>query len=143
MMGAMLTGGLEAIDVQTCVDILGQHYLGRISVVVDGQPLIFPVNYAMDGPRVVFRSDAGTKLFGAKGKRVAFEIDNADAFSHEGWSVLVVGTAHEETDPQRRRLLEQLPLRPWATGPKSHWMYVAPGAITGRRLVHRHGASRS
>ena len=141
MMGVMVTDRLEAIDAEACVEILRQHYIGRISVVVDGQPLIFPVNYAMDGQRVVFRSDACTKLFGANGKRVAFEIDSADAVSHEGWSILVVGIAREETDRQRRRLLEQLPLRPWASGPKTHWMYIAPGAITGRRLVHLSDAS--
>ena len=81
-------------------------------------------------------TDAGTKLFGADGKRVAFEIDHADPLYHEGWSVLVVGIAREELDSQRKRRLERLRLEPWSSGPKSHWMYIAPGAITGRRLVH-------
>jgi hypothetical protein len=75
-------------------------------------------------------------LYAAKDRRVAFEIDGADAVYHEGWSVIVVGIAHEELDPARQRELARLRLSPWVSGPKVHWMYISGGAITGRRIVH-------
>ena len=118
---------------------LASHGVGRLAVVVDGQPLIFPVNYAFTGTLVVFRSDPGTKLHAAVGQRVAFEIDSADTLTHDGWSVLVTGIAVEETEPSHVRTLEQLKLRPWGPGPKSHWVCIRGGAITGRRLVHEQG----
>jgi nitroimidazol reductase NimA-like FMN-containing flavoprotein (pyridoxamine 5'-phosphate oxidase superfamily) len=127
---------LEAIPADECLQLLADHHFGRLAVVVDGQPLVFPVNYALSGTQVVFRTDPGTKLHAADGARVAFEIDSADALYHEGWSVLVVGTAYEEHDPMRLRALDGLPLAPWGPGPKSHWMCIRRGAITGRRIRH-------
>ncbi len=127
---------LDPIELDECLTLLSDHHLGRLAVAVDGQPLIFPVNYALCGRQIVFRSDPGTKLHAADGRRVAFEIDGADALYHDGWSVLVVGRAHEERDPVRLREFAQLPLSPWVSGPKVHWMCIAGGAITGRRITH-------
>ncbi len=122
-----------------CLKLLEAHYVGRIAVVVDGQPLIFPVNYAMSGTHVVFRSDPGTKLSGAVEHPVAFEIDGVDGMYHSGWSVLVVGTAHEEHNEANLRELARLPFSTWVSGPKSHWMRITGGAITGRRITRNGG----
>jgi nitroimidazol reductase NimA-like FMN-containing flavoprotein (pyridoxamine 5'-phosphate oxidase superfamily) len=135
-MESVMTHRLEILDIDECLRLLGASFLGRLAVVVGEQPLVFPVNYAMYGPQVVFRTDPGTKLHAATNRRVAFEIDGTDTRYHDGWSVLVVGTAHEELDPARLLDLEQLPLKPWLSGPKSHWMCIRGGAITGRRITH-------
>lgn len=122
---------------EECIRRLGLQAIGRLAIVVQEQPLVFPVNYALDGDTVVFRTDSGTKLHGAsRGRRVAFEIDGIDPLYHEGWSVLVVGAAEEVTDPQELSRLARLPLAPWGTGPKVHWVRIRADAITGRRLVH-------
>jgi nitroimidazol reductase NimA-like FMN-containing flavoprotein (pyridoxamine 5'-phosphate oxidase superfamily) len=127
---------LDPMREDECLQLLHHHKLGRLAVVVEGQPLVFPVNYALAGRTIVFRTDPGTKLHAAEGQRVAFEIDGADALYHDGWSVLVVGVAREEHDPIRKRELAKLPLTPWIAGPKAHWMTIAGGAISGRRLIH-------
>jgi len=133
----MATGTrLEPIELDECLRLLAGHHIGRLAVVVDGQPLVFPVNYALVGRRIVFRTDPGTKLHAAAGHRVAFEIDGANSIYHDGWSVLVVGTAREEHDEARRQEFERLPLRPWVSGPKAHWISIAGDAITGRRIVY-------
>ncbi|HEX5614521.1 MAG TPA: pyridoxamine 5'-phosphate oxidase family protein [Acidimicrobiia bacterium] len=129
---------LVEIDRSECLRRLGAHAVGRLGIVVHEQPLVFPVNYALDDETVVFRTDPGTKLHGAtRGRRVAFEIDGIDPLYHEGWSVLVVGTAEEVSDPHERHQLAHLPLALWGAGPKAHWVRIRPDAITGRRLVHR------
>jgi nitroimidazol reductase NimA-like FMN-containing flavoprotein (pyridoxamine 5'-phosphate oxidase superfamily) len=127
---------LDPMPEDECLQLLRAHRLGRLAVVVGDQPLVFPVNYALAGRQIVFRTDPGTKLHAADGHRVAFEIDGADALYHDGWSVLVVGVAREERDPGRTRELAKLPLSPWVAGPKAHWMTIAGGAISGRRLTH-------
>src|SRR3954454_3836738 len=126
---------LEPIELDECLSLLGSHHIGRIAVVVDGQPLIFPINYAMAGHHVVFRSDPGTKLHGAVDQRVAFEIDGSDSLYHSGWSVLVVGTAHEEHSETHLREFATLPFTTWVEGPKAHWLRIGGGAITGRRIT--------
>ena len=131
--------GLEVLPRDECVRLLGAHALGRLAVVVGGRPLVFPVNYTLDGGSIVFRTDTGTKLFGAVPEHdVAFEIDGSDALYHTGWSVLVVGTGREVTDPVELSRLTHVRLGPWCPGPKAHWVRIRPQAITGRRILLHH-----
>src|SRR4051812_4999557 len=85
--------GLEVLERHECYEHLAHEHLGRLGVCIGGQPLVLPVNYALDGVDIVFRSAAGTKVALATGRDVAFEIDGHDRYRHGGWSVLVVGTA--------------------------------------------------
>ncbi|MGQ0824506.1 MAG: pyridoxamine 5'-phosphate oxidase family protein [Actinomycetota bacterium] len=121
---------LEEIDRATCVELLELHHLGRLAVVIDDQPLIFPVGYTFDNESIVFRTDPGTKLFGALGERVAFEIDGTVP---EGWSVLVIGRAEPIDDTLEHSRLEKHHLGPWYGHPKQHWVRIR-GVITGRRI---------
>jgi nitroimidazol reductase NimA-like FMN-containing flavoprotein (pyridoxamine 5'-phosphate oxidase superfamily) len=125
---------LEVIPRDECVRLLQSRHLGRLAVVIDARPLVFPVNYAMDGDRVVFRTAEGTKLHAASHEEVAFEIDDADARYHTGWSVLVVGFGEDVGDAPTRERYEALPVRPWGEGNKPHWIRIRPRAITGRRI---------
>jgi uncharacterized protein len=125
---------LEVVRRDECVRLLQSHHLGRLAVVIDGRPVVFPVNYAMDGDRVVFRTAAGTKLHGANEREVAFEIDDADTRYHTGWSVVVVGIAEDVDDAPTRARYATLPVRPWGEGDKPHWIRIRPRAITGRRI---------
>jgi len=135
-MSPLVFVSLEVLPEYECERLMRTQNVGRLGVVVGDQPLILPVNYAMQGRDVVFRTDRGTHVSQAAGHRVAFEIDGTDAAYREGWSVLVVGRAYEERDPGRIRELDHLPLRPWAPGGKDQWIRITPGDITGRRLVH-------
>ncbi|HET9728770.1 MAG TPA: pyridoxamine 5'-phosphate oxidase family protein [Acidimicrobiia bacterium] len=130
---------LEVLDRRTCLELLGRAHLGRLAVVVDGRPLVFPVNYALDGESVVFRTGEGTKLHGARGHEVAFEIDAFDRAYHEGWSVLVVGVGEHVVDQRDIERYEALPVRPWGSGVKPYWMRIRARAITGRRIP-QHGS---
>jgi nitroimidazol reductase NimA-like FMN-containing flavoprotein (pyridoxamine 5'-phosphate oxidase superfamily) len=125
---------LEVIPREECLQLLAHTYLGRLAIVVEGRPLVFPVNYAMDGETIVIRTSEGTKLHGARGHEVAFEIDHADPRYHVGWSVLVVGACEEESDIAALERLAHLPLRPWGEGRKSHVLRIRPRALTGRRI---------
>jgi nitroimidazol reductase NimA-like FMN-containing flavoprotein (pyridoxamine 5'-phosphate oxidase superfamily) len=125
---------LEVLERDECLQLLAGRHLGRLAVVAGGQPMVFPVNYALDGEHPVFRTDPGTKLHAASGAPVAFEIDGADMTYHSGWSVVVVGTCEEVRDAGEIARLARLPLRPWSAGPKEHWMRVRATAISGRRI---------
>lgn len=121
-----------------CFDLLAKYDLGRIAVVDDWGPVVFPVNYVLDRHLIVFRTDEGTKL-GAAGLRgrVAFEIDGTDPAARTGWSVIVRGEAVEVTDPVELARLRELPVHPWAPGAKSHCVRILPALLTGRRITVR------
>ncbi len=54
--------GLEVLERHECLRLLASQPVGRVAVVVDAWPMIFPVNYALDGDSIVFRTDEGSKL---------------------------------------------------------------------------------
>jgi uncharacterized protein len=127
-----------------CFALLARERLGRVAVVDDDGPVVFPVNFVLDRHMVVFRTDEGTKLDAAcRGSPVAFEVDGSDPAAHTGWSVLVRGEAIEVTGPGELARLRKLPLAPWAPGAKTHYVRILPAALTGRRIWVRGGASRS
>jgi uncharacterized protein len=119
-----------------CHELLSDNHVGRLAVVVRGQPVIFPVNYVFDGERVVFRTDEGLKLRHAPLRRVAFEIDGFDEKEGTGWSVLVQGSTYEITRAidEYSEALRRLPVAPFAPGDKAHWIEIVPVEITGRRI---------
>ena len=125
-----------------CFELLAREHLGRVAIVDDRGPVVFPVNFVLDRHMVVFRTDAGTKLDAAcRGGRVAFEIDGTDAAAHTGWSVVVRGEAVEVTDPAELARLRKLPLDSWAPGAKTRYARVLPAALTGRRILAPGGPS--
>ena len=112
--------GIEWIEERECLRLLAGKEVGRLGFTYGGHAEIVPVNYVLDGDAVVFATGPGTKLAGAAtGASVVFEIDDMDAMSRSGWSVIIHGTAYEVTDFDRPALVEHvraLPLNPWAGG---------------------------
>jgi nitroimidazol reductase NimA-like FMN-containing flavoprotein (pyridoxamine 5'-phosphate oxidase superfamily) len=134
--------GLEILDRDECVGLLERCVLARIAVVIGGHPLVFPVNFTLDGDAVVFRTDEGTKLHAARNGPVAFECDGVDSVYHTGWSVLGTGKAEEVVNEAELARLARLPLGPWGPGPKSTWVRIRPRTLTGRRIPP-HGQQRT
>jgi hypothetical protein len=126
--------GLEKLDREECIQLLTHAPLGRLAVVVAGQPLVFPVNFAVDGNTIVFRTDRGTKLHGALHGPVAFECDGIDRQYHTGWSVLVLAAVDEVRDPLEIERLQRLPLGPWSPRPKPVWVRLRVRSVSGRRI---------
>ena len=126
--------GLEELDRDECLRLVARCPIGRVGVVVAGRPLVFPVNFTLDGEAVVFRSDEGTKVHAARNGPVALECDGIDPVYHAGWSVLLLGEAEEVQNPVDVARLERLPLGPWCPGPKPIWLRLRARSITGRRI---------
>jgi nitroimidazol reductase NimA-like FMN-containing flavoprotein (pyridoxamine 5'-phosphate oxidase superfamily) len=129
-----------ALNSMACWDLLRGLEVGRLAVVVDGSPEIFPVNYLVDHGSIVFRSAGGTKLNAASASRVALEIDGFDAETGEAWSVVLKGTAGEITELEAVLDVARLPLSPLNGAPKSRFVRIEAEEITGRRFPVVDGA---
>ena len=127
---------LVEIGEAECLEILGRHSLGRIAIVVDGQPQIFPVNYAMNGRTIAIRTASGSKLSHAPTSKVCFEIDEYDSSVGVGWSVIVQGVAIDATDSfdDVSWAARGVAPRPLAPGAKPYRIAIEPSKITGRRF---------
>lgn len=122
-----------ALSEDECWNLLARRELGRLAVAVNGEPDIFPVNYVVDGPRVLFRTAPGSKLAELSvNPRVAFEVDEYD--DTYAASVVLKGVA-ERLELQREiDAADALPLAPWIPTLKYRWVRIAPVSITGRRF---------
>ena len=132
--------GLQDLEPDECLRLLAGAAIGRVAVMVGDRPLIFPVNFTLDGRSVVFRTNEGTKLYGARSGPVAFECDGIDREYHTGWSVLVQADAEEVLDAADVAHLERLPLAPWCDAPKPVWVRLRPQSMTGR-CIPTHGST--
>ncbi len=129
---------LEDLSWDECFALLGQETVGRLVYADDLGPAAVPVNYAVAGHDIVFRSDDGSKVQALREHDVAFEVDHIDHASRSGWSILVRGTS-EEVDIERvpellRRIDGSVPL-PWKKGLHKIWVVITPKTVTGRRLA--------
>ncbi|MEP6666431.1 MAG: pyridoxamine 5'-phosphate oxidase family protein, partial [Nocardioidaceae bacterium] len=97
--------GLRVLGFEECLERLRTEPVGRLAFVDKGEPVVFPVNHAIDGVDVVFRTSWGSKLEVAESSGVvAYEVDGYDSLSEKGWSVVVKGTAqlvYESVDTDR------------------------------------------
>ena len=127
--------GIEVIDADECLRLLAQEDIGRVAIVIGATPMILPVNYALDGDAIVFRTMPGSRLDVGQG-HAAFEVDRFDKQHRAGWSVLVTGHL-EEVSWYRAKDMERvraLSVTPWAGGERNLWLRLRPSFITGRRV---------
>jgi len=129
---------LTVLSTEECLRLLAEHpaRVGRITAASE-RPDILPVNYCLDDHgMVVLRTEPGKKLdAAARGRFVAFEVDEMEPEARRGWSVLIRGWAEEVTDAEDIARLRQLPLRSWAPGSRDHFVRIRPEIVSGRRIT--------
>lgn len=133
----LVDNGLEILDDAQCWALLRTESVGRVGVSIGALPVILPVNFSAVDGSIVFATAPGTKLAAAvTGAVVAFEVDHADPADHSGWSVLLVGEAHQvDAGPDVLARLVKAGGAPWASGDRAAVVRVSPGFLSGRRIV--------
>lgn len=120
---------------------LKERQFGRIAFHLLDEVHIVPVNYVVDGHRLLFRTSAGSKLLGLKmNADVAFEVDEID--DEIATSVVLRGHAHELSG-DRARAVEQLSLHSWVDAPKLRIVAIEVTEISGRRFTLSRPASHA
>ncbi|HKY13640.1 MAG TPA: pyridoxamine 5'-phosphate oxidase family protein [Microthrixaceae bacterium] len=127
--------GLEVLTADECLDLLRRQSVGRIAIDTDALPVILPVNYIVLGDDIVIRTRRGTRLADAtRHSIVAFEVDDFDADTEAGWSVMVQGVAREVLDPLELEEARAAVLARWLDPDDSRHVSISMDVITGRRL---------
>ena len=126
---------LQTLNTAECYDLLAPGGVGRVAFTTGDGPVVVPVNYAMVGQTVIFRTAPDTLLAGYLDGPAGFEVDRLDEALSQGWSVLVTGRAVRVTSEAAVRRLEQhADVRPWAGGARDVYVRIIPRKITGRRI---------
>ncbi len=111
-------------------ELLRAHEFGRLAFHLADEVHITPVNYAVDGETLLFRTAEGSKLLAvAMNPDICFEIDEYD--DESAMSVILRGRARILDEAEEHRA-ENVPLRPWVPTLKYNVVEIAPTSLTGR-----------
>lgn len=128
------TDGVLELSPADCWDHLRGRGFGRLAIVVEGVPRVYPMNFAAAEGALVFRTEAGEKLRHGPGSVACFEVDGYDPREALGWSVMATGRLADITDAEDERSirLRALPLLPAAPGERRRWLALEVDDVTGR-----------
>ena len=127
-----------SLDPVECRDLLAGGVVGRVAMATPVGPRIVPVSYSLHGDAIVFRTAPYSELstYGWD-TDLAFEVDDLDYDTQQGWSVVAVGRAHVVSDHDEvQRIRREWEPEPWAAGTRN--LYVA----LAWRAAHRSPAGR-
>jgi nitroimidazol reductase NimA-like FMN-containing flavoprotein (pyridoxamine 5'-phosphate oxidase superfamily) len=129
---------LEELSEQACRLLLDAVAVGRIAFVVDGRPVILPVNYRVlnddSGLSILLRARRDHTIDGAA-RYVAFQIDGIDHGHQQGWSVLVRGEMRHLDEAEIETLSERFDPKPWPSQERTSWLAIRAETVTGRKLL--------
>ena len=128
--------GLEILDREECLRLLGTVTLGRVGVTIGALPVVVPINFKLVGDQVVFRVGVGTKLDTAiHNVVVAFEADDVKPVGGGGWSVSITGLAREVIDPHVINEMRQAHVARWMEWGADRFLAIPTDIVTGRRFA--------
>lgn len=118
-------GVFSVLDDVECSSLLHDGVIGRVAF-ADPDLVILPVTYDWVDGVVVFRTSPSSSLARLPGQVVAFEVDDIEAETGVGWSVLLSGRVGEGTPAQAEQVT------PWAAGDRPLVLTITPTALSGR-----------
>src|SRR6185437_1802926 len=132
---------LEELTEAESLGLIEQAQIGRIGFSGRYGPIVLPVNYKVVDGTVVFRVAVGSSIgedlrtgIADAEYKVAFEIDEIDAATRTGWSVMIQGAAHHVDDEQERQAVLAAGIEPWPGGQREQFVQIRPTVISGRRI---------
>ena len=127
---------LQVLGEEECLRLLRSATLGRLGFSARSLPVVLPVNYVVDGDRLVFATEASSILAAAINSDVAcLEIDDHDVLDHTGWSVLVTGQLRELSTVEAQEATRDQPLPLWRAMPSPQVVELSIDMVSGRRLA--------
>lgn len=123
---------------EACWALMKDTGVGRIAYRGPQGLGVLPVSYVVHERSVVFRvAPAGEIARCVVGREVAFEVDDHNIVSHDGWSVLIRGTTQRVTQTEELPPLDNRP-EPWVEGYRWMVLRITPRSITGRQVRALH-----
>lgn len=123
-------GHFAVLGGDECRQLVRGGSVGRVAWTSEtAGPLIIPVNYWVEGELVCFLTAPGSVLAQLANRHdVAFQIDDFDDESANGWSVLVQGHSQAHVaDPDEHT-------KPWAIGVRKVGLAIVPDHYSGRAV---------
>ena len=111
-----------------CLRLLGLGGVGRIAVPGDRVPTMRPVNFALQGERIVMRtSDRALWAAAEAGVGASFEFDEVRNEDHWTWNVIATGSLEE--------LVVDAPVTLWAPSADERSLALTINDVSGARCL--------
>lgn len=126
----------ERISPERCWALMDREGVGRLAALDGDRPLVAVVPFAVEHGDIVIGAKDGFGLSGLFGQQVAFEVDEVDADTKAGWSVVARGIAYDITDTVDRRSerLQGVDVSCWCMDGIDGRIAIRPTDVTGRWL---------
>ena len=126
---------LAALSEAEAVALLATQEVGRLVYTRWALPAVAPVNFVLREGAVWFWTASTSSMWqGVRGSVVAFEVDELDAHTRSGWSVVVLGVAELVTDPVQLERARLKGPEPWVPGRKEYLIRIPLKQVSGRRI---------
>jgi uncharacterized protein len=127
---------VSRLNEDECRLLMASVPVGRVAFVVNGPPLVLPVNFTLMGEEIVIRTASMAPLaeLARAGRLVSFEVDEIDERSRLGWSVLCHGPARLSTEQNENDHHALELVAPWIGGDRKAVVIISPTVVTGRRI---------
>jgi nitroimidazol reductase NimA-like FMN-containing flavoprotein (pyridoxamine 5'-phosphate oxidase superfamily) len=113
-------------------DFLREREFGRLAFHLLDEVHIVPINYVVEGERLLFLTTEGSKLLGmTMNNDVAFEVD--EIAGEHATSVIARGRARQLVG-EAAWVADRLPMRPWVGTPKYIVVEITVDEVSGRRF---------
>ena len=133
---------LIALSHRECLTLLSSAHVGRAVFTERALPAVVPVNFIVQDDTIVMCTARDTRLASAATRGVlAFQVDDIDATTRSGWSVVVVGVGELVDSPLEHARIRCL-LEPWAPGDNEVFIRLPIKVVTGRRILASDGSGR-
>ncbi len=117
---------------EECWEVLRSQEFGRLAFHLGEQVHITPINFAVDGETLLFRTAEGSKLLAVvMNPDIAFEVDSHD--DDVAVSVILRGAARLLEEDEAHRA-ENVALRAWVPTLKYNVVEIRPTELSGRRF---------
>ena len=126
-------GVVRKLRSEECWELLRSTTFGRVGYQLRGRTRIAPINYVVDGHRIIFRTAEGSKFFALRVEdNAVLEIDDYDEDS--AWSVIAHGSVKEITDDEDTARVTA-DLKSWVPTKKDYVFAIDVDKVRGRRFV--------
>ena len=126
---------LAALSEVEAVALLATQEVGRLVYTRRALPAVTPVNFVLHEGAIWFWTASSSSMWQAvRGSVVAFEVDQLDARTRSGWSVVVLGVAELVKDPAQIERAQLKAPEPWVPGRKEYLIRIPLKLLSGRRI---------
>jgi nitroimidazol reductase NimA-like FMN-containing flavoprotein (pyridoxamine 5'-phosphate oxidase superfamily) len=126
------------LDSEASFELLRSSRVGRVAVNGPWAPLMFPINYSLDGGAVVFMASEEMCAAINRESAVTFQNDGYDKARNAAWNIVIKGIVEKMRNNGHLEMpvgFAPVAPEPWSVRGDGFWMRIVPETVEGTLAV--------